>query len=264
MASNEELVELIKEGNTEQVTALWEQINKFIYKVAKHTAIIRRESYNNDLLTEMVHECFLYLHTAIETYDINKGYKFLTWYANYFPNAFQNALYGGRTKKAIREPLNNYEDIEKPLSDTEDLTIIDTLEDKTALQEINKIVELSERHYQRKQILIALRKLKRTNPNGTRIFLYLLSNYDATPPQAIEQLQRKYKNISYNDYRSGKEKLKEILTIQFKKDNYENIDLYRGMGVRTYKENIFTSGVERIALAKVNKEMHERKKLKRL
>lgn len=124
--TNEELVQRIRSGQREDIAQLWEQVENFIIYLAD------RYLWNyppecRQLHGDMVNQSYFYFLNAIEGYQPDKG-KFTTHLAYYVKNAFQEVL-RGRTSRTKNEPLNSAVSLDKPIDETEGLTLVDMLID---------------------------------------------------------------------------------------------------------------------------------------
>lgn len=72
--SNEQIVKLIKSGQTQLYDDLYQQNKRFIHMIAK-----RYSGYAD--IEDLEQECFLALYDAIEKFEPDRGYKFLSYCA---------------------------------------------------------------------------------------------------------------------------------------------------------------------------------------
>lgn len=85
--TNEELVEKIQQGERDLIPELWEQVRRFVAKVAKKWAGGAKpgRGYHevNDFAEELIQEGYIAFVEAVESFDASKGTVFLThldWY----------------------------------------------------------------------------------------------------------------------------------------------------------------------------------------
>lgn len=135
--TNEEVVALIKEGHNTFLSMLWEQVEKFAYAEAKAYFFKFQEVCTSAgvALDDLKQESYFAFLKALETYDPDKGYKFITYMGYPLQNAFKE-LSGIRGKS---EPMNSAKSISEPIGEDE-LTLEDTIEDKQAKAAIDLIV----------------------------------------------------------------------------------------------------------------------------
>lgn len=111
--SNEDLAQLIQGGRDDLTLQLWEQVRRWATK----TAIRWYDAWQGRAGVQMddLMQCaFLALVGAVATFDQSEG-AFTTWYTFYLKNAFCEA-YGIRTQRGRREPLNNADSLDVPMS----------------------------------------------------------------------------------------------------------------------------------------------------
>lgn len=112
--SNEELVAMIKKGNTEATSQLWGQVERLIYSLCNKLYL----RYNEPLLRggmqidDLTQESYFAFLDAIQSFDISKGYKF-TAYLNYSLLNRIRTLIGGKSQSA----LNTADSLERPIED---------------------------------------------------------------------------------------------------------------------------------------------------
>ena len=124
--SNEELIKRIQDGESSNIPQLWEQVQDFIiYLADRH--LLNYPVHCQQLHGDMVNQAYFYFLKAIGSYQPEKG-KFTTCLAYYVKNAFQEVLQG-RTSRTRNEPLNAAVSLDKPMDETEDLTLADMLID---------------------------------------------------------------------------------------------------------------------------------------
>ena len=89
--TNELLVKQIQKGNTALMIDLYEQNRGFIFSVVKHN-VIGADDYE-----DAMQDAYIGLHRAVQGFEENKGYKFLTYAKYYITLAVRrgqnNALY---------------------------------------------------------------------------------------------------------------------------------------------------------------------------
>ncbi len=126
--SNEEMAIMIKEGQKELITALWENVRKFAYMYCN-----RFYDSNTELckaadveLEDLKQESFFAFLKAVESYEPEKGYKLLTYMTYHLRNVFKE-LTGIRKNKC--EGLNSSYSLHTPIND--DIELIETIADNS-------------------------------------------------------------------------------------------------------------------------------------
>lgn len=140
--TNEELVMVIKGGNDELTPSLWERVERFAHVKATdyyylHTDLCARAGVTLDDLKQEAYFAFM---AAVNYYDPDKGFLFLSFMTYPLLKAFNGAC-GLITQKGKLEPLNNFKSLSTPVGE-EDLTMEDMLEDETAGEDFQSIEEL--------------------------------------------------------------------------------------------------------------------------
>ncbi|MBR1780046.1 MAG: sigma-70 family RNA polymerase sigma factor [Oscillospiraceae bacterium] len=135
--TNEELVALIQQGETERLPELWAQVEKFVAMMAGKRARALN-GYGGVEAGDLINAGFLAMLEAAETFRPEEGNSFIGWLAYYLRSAFASAA-GYRSRK--RDPLNTALDLDSPLPGTDDLRIIDALtgEDEGAAQDFEDV-----------------------------------------------------------------------------------------------------------------------------
>lgn len=123
--TNEELVRLIRDGHTELMAQLWDQVRAFVYKQA--ISVIRKMPPGCGVAVEDLSQCgYIALDSAVRTYDESKG-SLLTWLDYYLKSEFNQAA-GLRNSR--RDPLLTAASLDAPLSaDDESGSLMDTVPD---------------------------------------------------------------------------------------------------------------------------------------
>ena len=132
--SNEELALLIKQGDTEYVTPLWEQVYKLMYGIANkyYSRYSDRFIACGISLEDLQQECYFVFLKMIEAYDPEKEYKLLTYAKYQFKRHIKQLLRMGGN--FAENPLNSCNSLSDSVTGYEDeeITIEDTLTDKEA------------------------------------------------------------------------------------------------------------------------------------
>ncbi|MBQ7759307.1 sigma-70 family RNA polymerase sigma factor [Anaerotignum sp.] len=140
--TNEELVMVIKGGNQELTPSLWERVERFAHAKAAdyyylHSELCARAGVTLDDLKQESYFAFM---AAVNYYDPDKGFLFLSFMTYPLQNVF-NALCGVRTQQGRKEPLNNAKSLSTPVGE-EESTLEDLLEDETAADDLQRIEDM--------------------------------------------------------------------------------------------------------------------------
>lgn len=139
--SNEELVLLIQQGQEQYIAELWENNEAFVaYQANKR--LIGVPEHLQYLRDDMVNESYFHFLKAINLFQAEKGVKFLSYLSYHLKNGFDDVLFGGRSDRARKEPLNRAVSIDIPVNDAEGLTLGETLLDETAEGEFNDFLDM--------------------------------------------------------------------------------------------------------------------------
>ncbi|MCI8403897.1 MAG: sigma-70 family RNA polymerase sigma factor [Clostridia bacterium] len=213
--TNEELIQLIKQGDNSLMTDLYEQNRRFILAVVKHIGI------QPDDYEDAMQDAYFGLHEAVNGFDESKGYKFLT-YAKYHiqvaiqrghnysvhipeqvrdtareikriqsrltqelnrtPTMAELAIYADLDIKTIVYTLNAVKPVKsiyEPVgNDTEDLSIADSIEDKSITFE-NDIAAADEKQYISGVITGALNDMPEAEKEAISLFYFKGMTYTA-------------------------------------------------------------------------------------
>lgn len=144
--TNEELCSLIaRDGNREQIYALWEQTHKLFFMHADrlYRRYRERASCCGAEPEDLRQVCWFAFLSALSDYIREPGRdEKLTTFAWAHVRREIYGLLNLRTERQRKEPLNNAVSIDVPLSsDDEVLTIADTLSDSAALKPFEDVAE---------------------------------------------------------------------------------------------------------------------------
>ena len=140
--TNEELVMVIKGGSDELAPSLWERVERFAYAKATdyyclHTELCAKAGVTLDDLKQESYFAFM---AAVNYYDPDKGFLFMTFMNYPLQTAFNSAC-GTRTQAGRKSLLNGAKSLNTPVGE-ENLTLEDMLEDVTASDEFQRIEDL--------------------------------------------------------------------------------------------------------------------------
>lgn len=147
--TNEQLARLIQEGRKEYIYPLWLNLRPLILKLSNryYTFYSAAFAKAGTTIEDIEQEAFFALLMAVKAYRAEKGYK-LTTYLTYHLKTTFNCLAGHKAKSLLNEAIS----IETPIryDEGKPLTVADTIEDKTAIEDI----ENTERAIYNKQLRI--------------------------------------------------------------------------------------------------------------
>lgn len=134
--TNEELAVLIQAGEKERTGQLWEQMERLIYWHCNRyfTLYGERCARAGVTLDDITQEGYLALLDAVEAYDPSSGFKLSSYLKYPLLNRVKSLL--GIVKPA---PLNDASSINEEVG--EDSTLEDMLEDKTARDAMNGVID---------------------------------------------------------------------------------------------------------------------------
>ena len=129
--TNEGLAIQIQQGNTNCLTALWENEKKLLYSLcnkfyAKHEQACTRSGV---ALEDLEQESFFALRKAVNSFKPEAGHK-LNSYLNFHILTVCNEAIGNRSRK--QQPLDIAVRFDCPLNENEELTLADTVPDSEA------------------------------------------------------------------------------------------------------------------------------------
>lgn len=130
--TNEELAELIKNGQKEYCADLWEQTRKIFIKKANNfynSYRLQCERYGLEL-ADLIQMCYFVMLDAVKAYNPEKGYKFTTYINYHFRNAMREAV--GIRGAGKQNLLNECSSLDIPIGEDEETALLDFVEDKDA------------------------------------------------------------------------------------------------------------------------------------
>lgn len=238
--SNEELAARIQAGERELLPQLWEQVRRFVCKMAN-----KRYCATNGLggveLDDLIQSGFLAVVEAVEYFEPNGEYMFLSYLGNCLKTAF--AIAGGyRSNK--RDPLLDCISLDTPLgNDSDSDTLLDLQEDPA-----NQI-EDAERRIWLEQLRETMNKAISSLPEEEQAVLHCrywkgLTREETGAALGIKhtQIQQHEKNalstLAKNKYKNGLSQFVEERTLY-----------YTRVGIASFTATK-TSAVEKIVLAR--------------
>lgn len=269
--TNEELVKLIQDGQTEYIPQLWDQVYKFICLQARRRLIVQEE-HIKQLEDDMINESYFDFLQAVDGYKSDGGALFLTYLEYHIRNSFNRAL-DVRTQRGKNNPLRYAVSFNDPVKGAkgsksvegeESLTFQDIIIDHMAEEEY-RLIE-NEEFWEDVHELLEKTILNATSGKMQEILLVMLHEgciiAEACRMLGIEP--RKSRSI-YENYHIAMRHIRRHLRYKALEDcrkigvdEYLSIGL-RGSGVNSFRNNGFTSSTERAAVRLADREIWSRK-----
>lgn len=167
--TNEELAELIKNGDDGYIPQLWEQVRKFIMKMA-YAYYDRHPDIRGIEIDDLIQQGYFAVVNAVNYYKPDLDYKFTTYLSRTLQTAF-NELSGKRNSRGLSndalEQTISLDEIKYSESDT---TLLDTIADET---DIESDVCESDYNYHLRQVLnAALAELSEKKNNMITLYYF--------------------------------------------------------------------------------------------
>ena len=116
--SNEELAARIQAGEKELLPVLWDQVRRFVAKMAARRYILTN-GYGGVEIEDLIQSGFLALCEAVERFQAGGDYKFLAYLDKCLKKAFSEAG-GYRSNRQFNDPLHGCASLDTPLGDDPD------------------------------------------------------------------------------------------------------------------------------------------------
>lgn len=130
--TNEELVALIQRGDSEKMALLWEQVERFVAFRANRIITLSGDRIKVEF-DDLYNSGYLALVKAVETFDAEKGFSFLTCFDYHLRNVFAETV-GYRWKNKFRAE-SSVVSLETPTGEDDSTTIGDTVADSCNVEE---------------------------------------------------------------------------------------------------------------------------------
>lgn len=243
--SNEQLVKLIQEGNDGLIPTLWEQVERFIHLRANLKA---KEMDKEELTEDLYHEGFFALIKAIKGFNPSSGASFIHYLSFHLKNSFNTAL-GLRGAKKQNDPLHNAISFDIPLNAEEDTTLKDLIIDPGGEDTLRSIEDTD--YYKNIERILSKAITAIPNKDENRLLRYMFDNGFGTITVSYAGKQLGIKQSS-TKYRNALKYLRTYLTLYVdvqKELLLAGLDVScYGSSIHSYKNNNFTSSVERVVL----------------
>lgn len=260
--TNEELVKLIQDGQTEYIPQLWDQVYKYIRLLAKRR-LIGEESHIKELEDDLVNEAYFDFLIALDGYKPDGGARFLTYLTYGLKNSFNRAL-GLRTHKDKQNIMHSVVSLDAPLENAEDITLHDLVADQLS-EDDHRFVE-DQYFWQDVHELLEEAINERTTGRIQEAFLIMLHE-NCTFLEACRRMgipEEKQRSM-YSMHTTGLRHIKlQLKGRAWKRCQQVGIDEYlstglRGSGLAAYRRNGFTSSTELSAIRMADKELWHKK-----
>lgn len=259
--TNEELAVRIKAGEPALMADLWENCHKLLLLLMhRELAKGKRELMERHGVTEedLEQELFFALRAAVKGFDPDAGFKFTTYL--HFPvrSVIDGALglrYGGSRSS---DPINQYNtSLDAPIADGEDATFGDFLRDPDSASGFEAIEEADYQTKLHADLEAALSELPERQERTIRSRYY----EDKTLEEVAEDQSLSHERVRQNEY-SALMQLREAQALQsYRADIIEKYSYHSGL--RSFRSNNFTSGVEIAAMRLVMEEERMKKRAAR-
>ena len=172
--TNEELAIEIQNGKTEYYPVLWDQVERFIKKMANERMRVLPKDVDVEF-DELYDSGFFAVVRAVKYFKPEKDYTFLTCLGNTLKTAFSEVT-GIRTSKGRNDPLRYALSFDAPVAnDKETITLADVIADDTDF--VEESAQRANRRAMRKALDAALDKLPPKEAEAIRLQYY--SGYSA-------------------------------------------------------------------------------------
>lgn len=259
--TNEELAVRIKAGEPALMADLWENCHKLLLLLMhRELAKGKRELMERHGVTEedLEQELFFALRAAVKGFDPDAGLKFTSYL--HFPvrSVIDGALglrYGGSRSS---DPINQYNtSLDAPIADGEDATFGDFLRDPDSASGFDAIEEADYLTKLHADLEAALSEL----PERQERTIHSRYYEDKTLEQVAEDQNLSHERVRQNEY-SALMQLREAQALQsYRADIIEKYSYHSGL--RSFRNNNFTSGVEIAAMRLVMEEERMKKRAAR-
>ena len=255
--TNEELAVRIKAGEPALMADLWENCHKLLLLLMhRELAKGKRELMERHGVTEedLEQELFFALRAAVKGFDPDAGFKFTTYL--HFPvrsvidTAIGLRAGGSHPSDAINRCVSS---LDAPIADGEDATFVDFLQDPEGGAAFEAIEEADYQTKLHADLEAALRELPERQEQTIRSRYY----EDKTLAEVAEVQNLSHERVRQNEY-AALLQLREAQALQsYRTEIIETYSYHSGL--RSFRSNNFTSGVE-IAVMRLIMEEERMKK----
>lgn len=137
--TNEELVDLIQNGERDRLPELWDQVERFV-AVQAHKRLVLSAGLGGVEFGDLFNAGYLALVAAADSFNPLAGCAFIGWLALALKTAFSEAG-GYRSRKQARDPLHRASSMDAPIGgdDDGDSTVGEFQADPTAVQALEDV-----------------------------------------------------------------------------------------------------------------------------
>lgn len=258
--TNEELAVRIKAGEPALMADLWENCHKLLLLLMnRELAKGKRELMERHGVTEedLEQELFFALRAAVKGFDPDAGFKFTSYLQFPVRSVIDGAL-GLRRTKGANDPLNQYgTSLDAPIADGEDATFGDFLRDPDSASDFEAVEEADYQTKLHADLEAALSELPERQEWTIRSRYY----EDKTLEEVAEEQSLSRTRVSQNEH-SALMQLREAQALQsYRADIIEKYSYHSGL--RSFRSNNFTSGIEIAAMRLVMEEERMKKRAAR-
>jgi RNA polymerase sigma factor (sigma-70 family) len=238
--SNEELAVRIKAGETSLYSQLWTQCERFFRKKAFNYYSHNRNRADGagQTIDDFYNSCFFVMMNAVQGYDPESGYTFLTFCKFPMKNVFRS-LIGSRTRR--KEPLNDCKSLDEIVPDSEgETSFVEMTADPESLTPFEEMSAKNDNVILRSELEAALDTLPEREADIIR--RHYFEGIPVTQTAAQYGFSRKY---AYDLERRGLDSLRAREEIERYHDFVISREAYKHTGLKSWR----TSGVSSVERA---------------
>lgn len=225
--SNEEIVALVQKGDNSLMLQLWDGVAGLVKNYA-HRVYTALEGHRGITLDDLIQEGYIALSDAVASYDPNVA-AFSTWFVIHLQKRFQEVT-GQHGKRKKNEPIDWADSIDRPLLDSEDITLEDIIEDNDAADSLRSV----EDRIWLDQLREVLRRMLLEMPEKQSDVLYRRYWRNQSIAQASEEMGIPDSSVRVNEYKG----LAFLRNPQNRKhlDPFVYFDCYQCTGLGAFKK----------------------------
>lgn len=255
--TNEELAVRIKAGEPALMADLWENCHKLLLLLMhKELNKGKREHMERHGVTEedLEQELFFALRAAVKGFDPDAGLKF-TSYLQFPVRSVVDGALGLRCTKGANDPINQHNtSLDAAPPGVEDATFGDVIQDPDSASGFEAIEEADYQTKLHADLEAALRELPERQEQTIRSRYYK----DKTLDEVAEDQNLSRETVRRDEYEALMQ-LREAQALQsYRTDIIEKYSYHSGL--RSFRSNNFTSGVEIAAMRLVMEEDRMKKR----
>lgn len=262
--THEQLVEKIQSGAPEYMPMLWDQIKNYIAWRARGYLRGYPDHYMQ-LLDDCINTSYFAVESAVKTYSSHCG-KFTTYLKMPLVNAFREAIFCGRSDKQVADPANSAASLDDQVeTNGEKMPLHEFIADKPqGVQTCYAVapgIEAAELDDLMRSLHVFLeRALKKDESAGSKILLYMLDN-NCRYSEAIRVLygdDAEKKRFRWQKNAAQRRLERYIRQNPIEADKHGVSEIIEAGGLRKYglqpfRDRIFTSAVEHIAIERADR-----------